>query len=263
MKIEVIQKKNIDSLEYKIGDVFEVESTWYGGVNVTSQTGIPISLDKEEYKEIKEENTFKVLMLNGSANQKGCTYTALSEIGKALEEEGISYEIFQIGADPIRDCIGCHQCNENGCIFTDDKVNQFVEKAKEADGFIFGTPVYYAHPSGRVLSFLDRVFYSSKNAFAHKPAASVASARRAGTTASLDALNKYFGISSMPTVGSTYWNMVHGNSAEEVLQDKEGLQTMRNIAKNMSWLIKCLALGKEQGIVLAKEERENKTNFIR
>ena len=204
----------------------------------------------------------KVLMLNGSANQKGCTYTALEEIGRTLQAEGIDYEIFQMGAQPVRDCIGCRQCTEQGCIFMDDLVNVFVQKAKEADGFVFGTPVYYAHASGRILSFLDRTFYSSKGAFVHKPAAAVASARRAGTTASLDDLNKYFGISHMPTVGSSYWNMVHGNRPEEVLQDVEGLQTMRNIAHNMAWLLKCIEAGREQGI-LPQTESGRWTNFIR
>lgn len=146
----------------------------------------------------------KVLMLNGSANQNGTTYTALTEIGKVLEQEGVEYEIFQIGGGPVRDCIGCGQCSEKGCVFTDDKVNEFVALAKEADGFIFGTPVYYAHPSGRIQSFLDRVFYSSGRVFTYKPAAAVAVARRGGSSASLDVLNKYFGICQMPTVGSTY-----------------------------------------------------------
>lgn len=204
----------------------------------------------------------KVLMLNGSANQKGCTYTALQEIGRTLQAEGIDYEIFQIGAQPVRDCIGCRQCTEQGCIFMDDLVNVFVQKAREADGFVFGTPVYYAHASGRILSFMDRAFYSSKSAFIHKPAAAVASARRAGTTASLDDLNKYFGISHMPTVGSSYWNMVHGNRPEEVLQDVEGLQTMRNIAHNMAWLLKCIEEGRKQGI-LPQTESGSWTNFIR
>lgn len=203
-----------------------------------------------------------VLLLNGSANQKGCTYTALEEIGQTLQAEGIDYEIFQMGAQPVRDCIGCRQCTEQGCIFMDDLVNAFVRKARSADGFVFGTPVYYAHASGRILSFLDRAFYSSKDAFAYKPAAAVASARRAGTTASLDDLNKYFGISHMPAVGSSYWNMVHGNRPEEVLRDAEGLQTMRNIAHNMAWLLKCIEAGRKQGIV-PEAESGSWTNFIR
>mgnify|MGYP000697784288 CR=1 FL=1 len=134
---------------------------------------------------------------------------------KGTGKTGIEYEIFQIGSQPVRDCIGCGQCNENGCVFADDKVNEFVAKAKEADGFVFGTPVYYAHPSGRILSFLDRVFYSSGRAFAFKPAASVAVARRGGCSASFDVLNKYYGICQMPVAGSTYWNMVHGCEPEK------------------------------------------------
>lgn len=205
----------------------------------------------------------KVLMLNGSAHQKGNTYDSLLEIGKTLEQEGIEYEIFQMGGAPVRDCIGCGKCNENGCIFDDDKVNEFVAKAKEADGFVFGTPVYYAHPSGRILSFLDRVFYSSGKAFAFKPGASVAVARRGGTTASFDVLNKYFGISQMPVVGSTYWNIAHGCVPGEAEQDAEGLQTMRNIAHNMAWMIKCFDAGKKAGVELPKTERGARTNFIR
>ncbi len=205
----------------------------------------------------------KVLMLNGSANQKGTTYTALTEIGKTLEQEGIGYEIFQMGGNPVRDCIGCHQCTDQGCVFTDDGVNEFVAKAKEADGFIFGAPVYYAHPSGRIQSFLDRVFYSSGAVFAYKPAAAVAVARRGGSSASLDVLNKYFGICQMPTVGSTYWNMVYGANAKDALQDGEGLQTMRNVAHNMAWMLKCFEAGKEKGVELPKTERGQWTNFIR
>lgn len=205
----------------------------------------------------------KVLMLNGSANAKGNTYTALEEIGKQLEKEGVDYEIFQIGTDPVRDCIGCGQCTESGCIFTEDRVNDFIAKAKEADGFVFGTPVYYAHPSGRIQAFLDRVFYSSGRAFSFKPGASVAVARRGGTTASFDVLNKYFGISQMPVVGSTYWNNVHGAAQGEVAQDAEGLQTMRNLARNMAWMLKCLETGKEAGVALPETERTYKTNYIR
>lgn len=205
----------------------------------------------------------KVLMLNGSAKANGNTYTALLEVGKQLEKEGISYEIVQIGAKPIRDCIGCGKCNENGCVFTDDEVNAFVAKAREADGFVFGTPVYYAHPSGRILSFLDRVFYSSSQVFRFKPGASVAVARRGGTTASFDCLNKYFGISQMPVAGSTYWNQVHGRVPGEAALDEEGLQTMRNLARNLAWMMKCFEAGREKGISLPEMERGVMTNFIR
>ncbi len=205
----------------------------------------------------------KVLMLNGSPNETGNTYNALLEIGRQLEKEGIDYEIFQIGGKPVRDCIGCGQCSEQGCVFNDDAVNEFVCKAKEADGFVFGTPVYYAHPSGRILSFLDRAFYSGSRYFAHKPGASVAVARRAGTTASFDVLNKYFGISQMPVAGSTYWNIAHGRTPGEVTQDEEGMQTMRNLARNMAWMIKCFDAGKKAGIETPEAERNYRTNFIR
>lgn len=205
----------------------------------------------------------KVLMLNGSSKENGNTYNALLEIGKQLEKEGIDYEIFQIGGKPVRDCIGCGQCSEQGCVFTDDAVNEFVCKAKEADGFVFGTPVYYAHPSGRILSFLDRAFYSGSRYFAHKPGASVAVARRGGTSASFDVLNKYFGISQMPVAGSTYWNIAHGRVPGEVTQDEEGMQTMRNLARNMAWMIKCFDAGKKAGIDAPEAERDFRTNFIR
>ncbi len=205
----------------------------------------------------------KVLMLNGSANQKGNTYLALKEIGMQLEKEGVEYEIFQTGGAPVRDCIGYRQCTEQGCVFTDDKVNEFIAKAKEADGFVFGTPVYYAHPSGRVLSFLDRVFYSSGRAFAFKPGASVAVARRGGTSASFDVMNKYFGISQMPVAGSTYWNLAYGAKPGEVEMDAEGLQTMRNLARSLAWMMKCFEKGAQAGIALPETERGNSTNFIR
>ena len=205
----------------------------------------------------------KVLMLNGSSHINGTTMAALTEVGKALEEDGIEYEIFQIGGGPIADCLGCGQCTESGCIFSDDAVNAFVEKAKAADGYIFGTPVYYAHPSGRIQSFLDRVFYSSGKHFAHKPGASVAVARRGGTATTFDVLNKYFGITQMITVGSTYWNQVHGRIAEDAAKDLEGMQTMRNLGHNMAWVLKCLEAGKEKGLVPPTADRSNQTNFIR
>lgn len=207
----------------------------------------------------------KVLLINGSANKNGCTYTALSEAAAVLEQEGIACKIVQLGGKPVRDCIGCGKCARLGgkCVFDDDIVNEIIEEAKDADGFIFGTPVYYAHPSGRILSVLDRAFYAGGRFFAHKPAAAVASARRAGTTASVDVLNKYFTINQMPVVASTYWNMVHGSKPEDVKQDLEGLQTMRNLAKNMAWLLKCIEAGKEKGIDAPKADKSSRTNFIR
>ena len=205
----------------------------------------------------------KVLMLNGSPKASGNTGRALEEIGRQLEKEGVEYEIFQLGGAPVRDCIGCGQCTEAGCAFDDDGVNAFIAKAKEADGFVFGTPVYYAHPSGRILSFLDRVFFSSSELFAHKPGAAVAIARRAGTTASFDVLNKYFGISSMPVAGSTYWNVAHGRRPGEVELDEEGLRTMRNLACNLAWMLKCFEAGDRAGIPRPETEEGPATNFIR
>ncbi|MCD7858013.1 MAG: flavodoxin family protein [Clostridiales bacterium] len=208
----------------------------------------------------------KVLMINGSPKAEGCTATGLMEIGKVLEQEGISWELYTIPTTPVRDCIGCNGCRRNGgqgCVFGDDCVNELITKARACDGFVFGTPVYYAHPSGRILSVLDRCFYAGGDAFAHKPAAAVASARRAGTVTSFDVLNKYFTIKQMPIVSSTYWNEVHGNRPEEVLQDEEGLQTMRNIGRNMAWLLKCIALGRENGIPAPETEQTFHTNFVR
>ena len=206
----------------------------------------------------------KILLVNGSCKEKGCTYTALSEIASVLEQEGLETEIFQLGKEAIRDCIGCGGCRTQGkCVFEEDSVNEFARRARETDGFVFGTPVYYAHPSGRILSFLDRVFYSAGSAFAYKPGAAIASAMRAGTTASVDVLNKYFMISRMPVVSSTYWNMVHGNTPEEVRQDLEGMQVMRGIGKSMAWMVKCIAAGKSAGIDCPKPETAVRTNFIR
>lgn len=207
----------------------------------------------------------KVLMINGSPKPAGTTFRALSEIAAELNRQGVETEIVQTGKEPVRDCMGCGACRKLGkCAFGDgDGINELIEKAAKADGFVFGTPVYYAHPSGQVLSVLDRAFYAGKSAFAHKPGAAVACARRAGTTASLDAMNKYFTISEMPVVSSTYWNMTHGNSAEETEQDAEGLQTLRNLARNMAWLLRCIEAGKKAGVTVPESETGAKTNFIR
>lgn len=205
----------------------------------------------------------KIMLLNGSCKTNGCTYTALCEAEKVLKEEGLETELIQLGGQAIRDCIGCGGCVAgNGCVFNDDCINEIVKKAAQCDGFIFGTPVYYAHPSGRILAALDRMFYSGKSAFAHKPGFALASARRAGTTASIDVLQKYFTISEMPIASSSYWTMVHGNTPEEVSRDAEGLQTMRNAARNLAWLVKCIELGKQNGIPVPKSETGNRTNFI-
>ena len=205
----------------------------------------------------------KVLLVNGSPRAAGCTNTALEEVAKALGEAGIETEIFWLGAKPVQDCVACGKCRElKKCVF-DDVVNTLIEKAKTADGFVFGSPVYYAHPSGRVQSALDRAFYAGKYAFAGKPGAAVVSARRGGTASSFDVINKYFGISSMPVVSSTYWNMVYGNTPDEVRRDEEGMQTMRNLGRNMAYLLKCIEAGKAAGIEAPAQEGAFKTNFIR
>ena len=205
----------------------------------------------------------KVLLINGSPHEKGCTYTALSEIAGVLNENGIDTEIFQVGSDPIRGCVGCGGCaGKNRCVFQ-DQVNVALDKAAKADGFIFGSPVHYASAGGAITSFLDRMFFAGKENMVYKPGAAVVSCRRAGSTATLDQLNKYFTISSMPLVGSSYWNMVHGNTPEEVLQDKEGLQTMRNLARNMAWLLHCIEAGKKAGISVPQPESGSTTTFIR
>lgn len=205
----------------------------------------------------------KVLLVNGSPRAAGCTNTALEEVAKTLGEAGIETEIFWLGAKPVQDCVACGKCRElKKCVF-DDVVNTLIEKAKTADGFVFGSPVYYAHPSGRVQSALDRAFYAGKYAFAGKPGAAIVSARRGGTAASFDVINKYFGISSMPVVSSTYWNMVYGNTPDEVRRDEEGMQTMRNLGRNMAYLLRCIEAGKAAGIESPVQEGAFKTNFIR
>jgi len=206
----------------------------------------------------------KVLLINGSPKSKGCTYTALCEVAKELEKENIEAEIFHVGNQPIRGCIACGSCSNNSgkCIFNDDTVNIALEKAKETDGFIFGSPVHYAGASGMITSFLDRFFYAG-NCFQYKPGASIVSCRRGGATAAFEQLNKYFTISNMPIVSSQYWNMVHGNTPEEVKQDLEGMQTMRTLGKNMVWLLKSIQAGKEVGISLPEKEPRAVTNFIR
>ena len=205
----------------------------------------------------------KVLLINSSAHEKGCTYRALSEVAMSLNKEGIETEIVQL-KDPINDCIGCGACKKTGeCIIKNDMVNDFVKKAKDFDGFVFGSPVYYAHPSGRLLSFMDRIFYSGSSAFAYKPAAAVVSARRGGTTASLDVIMKHFMINKMPVISSSYWNMVHGNKPEQVEEDLEGLQTLRMLGQNMAWILKCIEAGKNNGINTPVPEEKIWTNFIR
>ena len=205
----------------------------------------------------------KVMLVNGSHHEKGCTYTALAEVAKALNANGIETEIYQLSGKNIEGCKGCWACKKaKKCVFDDGTVNEFVAKAAEFDGFVFGSPVYYASAAGALVSFMDRVFYSGGKNLAFKPAAAVVSCRRAGASTTFDVINKYFTINNMPIVGSNYWNEIHGNTAEEAAQDAEGLQTMRMLGNNMAWLLKCIALGKEAGIA-PETEKKIWTNFIR
>ena len=202
----------------------------------------------------------KILLLNGSPHRNGCTATALEEMMRVFEAEGIESELIQVGASAVRGCISCNKCSEAGkCVF-DDLVNEVAPKFEEADGLVVGSPVYYASPNGNILSFMDRLFYSTPFSKQMKVGAAVVSCRRGGSTASFDALNKYFTISSMPVASSTYWNQVHGFTAEDVKKDLEGLQTMRNLARNMSFMIKAFADAKEK-YGYPEVESECFTNF--
>ncbi len=207
----------------------------------------------------------KVLLVNGSPHEKGCTYTALAEVADTLEQQDIETEIFHIGTKPISGCLACHSCMKTGKCVINDIVNEFSEKSRTADGFLFGSPVHYASAAGMLISFMDRLFYSNiaTGQFSYKPAASVISARRAGTTATFDELNKYFAISNMPIVSSRYWNMVHGSTPEDVKKDIEGIQIMRILGKNMAWLLKSIEAAKAAGIQPPERERIIYTNFIR
>ncbi len=210
----------------------------------------------------------KVLLFNGSPHKNGCTYTALEEISKTLKQEGIDSEIYQIGIEPISACRACYACSKTGRCVINDKVNDFIDYAKDFDGFIFGSPVHYGSACGGITAFLDRAFFTAfqsgrGDVFLHKPGAAIVSARRAGTTAALDQLNKYFAITQMPMISGRYWNMVHGATAEQVLEDKEGLQNMRILARNMAWHLKCLEAGKNAGVPMPKTEETVFTNFIR
>ena len=206
----------------------------------------------------------KVLLVNGSPHEEGCTWTALKEVAGALEKNGVQTEIIWLGVGEIAGCIGCGACaREGGGCFRRDVVNEFVEKAASADGFVFGSPVHYAAASGALTAFMDRAFYSGGGNMAGKPAAAVVSCRRGGASAAFDQINKYFTINCMPVISSQYWNQVHGNSPEQVRQDEEGMQTMRTLGNNMAWILKCIEAGREKGICFPEREPVVRTNYIR
>ncbi len=196
----------------------------------------------------------KVLLVNGSPHKKGCTYTALCELRRAFENAQIEADIFWIGARPIAGCIDCSGCGKKGACVFDDRVNEFLSIAGEYDGFLFGSPVHYAAATGSLAAFMGRAFFadlhSGKKRFYLKPAAAVVSARRAGTTAALDQLNKYFLWGHMPIISSRYWNMVHGSTPDEVLSDREGIRNLEMLAQNMAWFLRCKQAGEKAGVPL-------------
>lgn len=209
----------------------------------------------------------KVLLFNGSPHKDGCTYTALSEIQKTLLEENVQSEIYHIGTKGVEPCMACRACAKLGKCVIDDKVNDFLDYAKGFDAFVFGSPVYYAALASGIVSFLNRAFFAAfmsgrGDIFTLKPAAAIVNARRAGTTAALDQLNKYFTISQMPIISGRYWNMTHGHTPEDVIQDIEGMQNLRFLARNMAYYLKCLEAGKKAGIQQPKQEEVIYTNFI-
>lgn len=205
----------------------------------------------------------KVYLVNGSANKKGTTFMALSRAMESLIDNGIQAEIYWLGNKPISGCLACNVCtNTNKCVIN-DKVNEFAELAKDADGFIFGSPVHYAAASGFLTSFMDRLFYSASKNLTYKPASAVTVARRGGQSSTFDQINKYFTINQMPVVSSVYWNQVYGLNDEQAREDIEGMQTMEILGNNMAWLLKCIEAGKNNGITVKPMPQRVGTNFIR
>ena len=210
--------------------------------------------------------SLKVLLVNGSPNEKGCTHAGLMEIDRTLRQEGIATELFHIGKKPISGCLACYECRDtkSGRCVIADGVNECLEAAEKSDGFIFGTPVHFAAAGGAITCFMDRLFFSAKHeVFYLKPAAAIVSARRGGTTSAFDQLNKYFTIREMPVISSRYWNMIHGRKPEDVQKDAEGLQTLRILARNMAWFLRCKAAGAQAGVALPQREEPLRTDFIR
>ena len=205
----------------------------------------------------------KVLLINGSPNERGCTYTALAEAQKVFEKNGIETEIVYLGKKPVAGCVACGICRKAGYCVYDDTVNEVIDELDDIDGLIVGSPVYYAGVSGQITSFLDRLFFAASTKMKGKPAASIVSCRRGGASAAFEIINKYFMMTNMPVVTSQYWNQVHGNTPEEVLQDEEGLQTIRVLAQNMIWLMRSIEAGKAAGVEYPEYEPKIRTNFIR
>ena len=205
----------------------------------------------------------KVLLINGSPNEKGCTYTGLKEMEKVFSKSNIETEILYLGKGTIAGCISCGSCKNTGKCMFNDKVNEIGKRLDEFDGIVIGSPVYYAGPTGQITSFLNRLFYSYRNKMTGKVGTAIVSCRRGGASTTFDSLNKYFGLTNMPIVTSQYWNQIHGNTPEEVLKDEEGLQTLRTLAQNFAWLLKCIEAGKKAGVEKVEYEKPLRTNFIR
>jgi multimeric flavodoxin WrbA len=202
-----------------------------------------------------------VLLINGSPHERGCTYTALSEVAGELEKNGFETEIYHIGDDPVRGCRGCYACGKtDACVIDDDRCNEIARLMRAAQGVVIGSPVYYANINGALGALLDRAFFSSRGQMAYKPGAAVVSCRRGGAGSAFDRLNKYFTINNMPLVSSQYWNSVHGNTPDEVRQDAEGLQVMRVLGRNMAWLLRSIEAG---NVPTPAPETPLRTNFIR
>lgn len=205
----------------------------------------------------------KALLICGSPNEKGCTFTALSEVAAVLDKHGIESEMFQIGKAPISGCNACRACFKTGKCVVNDRVNELADRLDEFDAIVIGSPVYYAAANGALTAFLDRLFYSAGGKTAGKVGACVVSCRRGGASAAFDQLNKYFSIGNMIIATSQYWNQVHGSNAEEVVKDEEGMQTMRTLGENIAWLLRLIECGKKNGVEPPTYEAKVRTNFIR
>lgn len=231
-----------------------------GGLRTWTHLRSPICIRKELVNA-----GMKVLLVNGSPHEKGCTYTALSEVANTMNRQGIKVEIFQLGQRPVSGCTGCGTCAKTGKCYMRDQVNEFLDKAADADGFVFGSPVHFAAATGMLTCFMDRVFYVNfwGRYLDYKPAAAVLTCRRGGATAAFDQINKYFTISNMPVVSSRYWNMIHGNTPDEIKKDLEGMQILHTLGNNMAWLLNCIKAGKASGVSCPEKEKRVFTNFIR
>ncbi|SPY35600.1 Putative NAD(P)H-dependent FMN-containing oxidoreductase ywqN [Porphyromonas cangingivalis] len=238
-----------------------VELTFFNTRIVTEIEIVVVTLDIHSSIKINTTQTMNVLLINGSARAKGNTFTALSVVAEILQSEGIDTHIMQIGTKPIQGCTGCGRCKTIGrCVFEDDLYNEASERMLSADALIVGSPTYFAGPNGSLTALLSRLLYSNRDAVSYKPAAAVVVARRGGATTTFDSLNRFFMACNMPIVSSQYWNIIHGETPGEVLQDAEGLQTLRVLGRNMSWLLKGI---KEADRPLPEAEPKERTNFVR